>query len=67
MTSNERVCVWPDGEWCYESELEEMSHRSDDYTVIEIAEVEEVPLPVNPGFSCLMCGQGFDFGHCRCE
>jgi len=30
----ESVCVWPDGEWCYECELDEMAHKSDDYEII---------------------------------
>lgn len=28
------ILEWPDGTWCYRSELEEMSHMSDDYTTI---------------------------------
>ena len=31
----EDVVLWPDGFWCYRYELPDMSHRSDDYEVIE--------------------------------
>lgn len=30
------IYIWPDGAWCYEDELEEMSHKSDDYSIQEI-------------------------------
>ena len=32
------ICVWPDGGWCHESELEEMTHRSDDYLTMDVSE-----------------------------
>lgn len=32
MLQAEDICEWPDGTWCYASELHEMSHMSDDYT-----------------------------------
>lgn len=28
------ICVWPDGTWCYRYELSEMSYLSDDFEVI---------------------------------
>lgn len=31
QTTDERVCVWPDGDWCYECDLSEMGHKSDDF------------------------------------
>lgn len=30
------VILWPDETWCYRSELEEMSHMSDDYLVLRV-------------------------------
>ena len=30
----EDICLWPDGSWCYREELEEFSHKSDDYEVV---------------------------------
>ena len=67
MMSGEKICVWPDGDWCYLSELSEMSHKSDDYEIHEAPEVE-------PLFSCPKCKGDFpqDFfapsGLCRtCE
>jgi hypothetical protein len=30
-----KICYWSDGCWCWEDELEGMSHRSDDYAVTE--------------------------------
>jgi hypothetical protein len=32
--ADERVCVWSDGDWCYECDLDEMSHKSDDFQYI---------------------------------
>lgn len=29
----EKVCVWPDGAWCFLDELWEMTHRSNDYFI----------------------------------
>ena len=31
--SPDDICMWPDGTWCYRSELSEYSHMSDDYEV----------------------------------
>lgn len=28
------ICVWPDGTWCYQDQLHDMSHMSDDYIVL---------------------------------
>lgn len=30
----EDVFLWPDGSWCYREEVEEYSHKSDDYKVL---------------------------------
>ena len=30
------IYMWPDGVWCYEDELPEMTHKSDDFTMIKI-------------------------------
>ena len=33
--SDERVCVWPNGDWCYEGVLEEyLTWHSDDFQYI---------------------------------
>lgn len=32
---HEDIILWPDGVWCYRYELEDMSHKSDDYQIIE--------------------------------
>ena len=37
---HEDVIVWPCGDWCYRYELEEMSHKSDDYRVIKFGTKE---------------------------
>lgn len=34
MIDEDRVCVWPDDTWCYEDDLPEMGHMSDDYQII---------------------------------
>lgn len=32
----EYICVWPNGDWCYESDLEEwLMYHSDDYELID--------------------------------
>lgn len=31
------VYYWPDDDWCYGDELHQMAHKSDDYSMIEIA------------------------------
>lgn len=30
----EDVVLWPDGEWCYYYELDEMAHKRDDVVVL---------------------------------
>jgi hypothetical protein len=30
------IYVWPDGTWCYDDELHEMTYMSDDYVRIEV-------------------------------
>lgn len=30
----EDVLLWPDGTYCYRHELQEMTHKSDDYVVL---------------------------------
>lgn len=30
------LIYWPDGDWCYASELPEMGHKSDDYHRISV-------------------------------
>jgi hypothetical protein len=31
-----KICLWPDGMWCYRDELPDYSWASDDYEVIEV-------------------------------
>lgn len=33
-TSCDDIIVWPCGSWCYRSELQEYTHKSDDYEVL---------------------------------
>lgn len=40
--SNDDVCLWPDGTWCYRYELPEMSHMSDDYQVLAFGSADYV-------------------------
>jgi hypothetical protein len=35
MKHHEDVILWPDGDWCYRDELEEYTHKSDDYAVLK--------------------------------
>ena len=35
LRSNDSVVVWPDGTWCYWSEVSEYGWKSDDYEVLE--------------------------------
>jgi hypothetical protein len=34
VLSLEDIMVWPDGTWCYREDLRDMTHMSDDYTVL---------------------------------
>lgn len=39
--SPDDILVWPDGEWCYREELEDMGRsRSDDYVALPDGSVE---------------------------
>ena len=42
----EDIILWPCGEWCYRYELEEMTHKSDDYQIIKYGteEHEEITM-----------------------
>ena len=31
------VIYWPNGVWCYRHELEQMTHMSDDFTLISVS------------------------------
>lgn len=33
----ERIFYWPDGCWCRPGEFEQMSHKSDDFGLIEVS------------------------------
>ena len=35
--------VWPDGTFCEWAELEQMTHRSDDYEIVEVPDDENDP------------------------
>lgn len=30
------IYVWPDGVWCHDEELSQMTHKSDDYSKMEL-------------------------------
>jgi DNA-directed RNA polymerase subunit M/transcription elongation factor TFIIS len=32
------ICVWPDDTWCYEDEVEQQTHKSDDYFKLRVPE-----------------------------
>lgn len=34
--SNQFISVWADGSWCYDDELSEMTHKSDDFFRLEL-------------------------------
>ena len=36
------IAIWSDYEWCYEDDIHEYSHKSDDYTIVSI-EFDEEP------------------------
>jgi hypothetical protein len=39
MNETCELCViWPDGTWCFLSELSEMTDKSDDYIIVEYSE-----------------------------
>ena len=40
MTDKIKVCIWPDGTWCFLSELDDYGWKSDDYEVYELSEDE---------------------------
>ena len=35
-TSDDDLILWPDGTWCFRSDLPMYSHMSDDYTVVPV-------------------------------
>lgn len=37
----ERIYIWADGTWCYEEELEQMTHMSDDHALVTLLDDEE--------------------------
>ena len=41
IADKHKIIVWPDYEWCYYDELWLYSHKSDDYSIAEIAFEEE--------------------------
>jgi predicted transglutaminase-like protease len=38
----EFICVWSNGTWCYEEEVESMTHLSDDYYWIDASAIENI-------------------------
>jgi len=42
-------CLWPDGTYCERHELEQMTHMSDDYQVVKVAEWGSDGDPMFPG------------------
>lgn len=40
MNDPDDVFRWPDGVWCYRTELDEYGHKSDDYELIKFGSSE---------------------------
>ena len=36
MNDTISICYWPSGDWCYECEMDNMTHMSDDYTRADV-------------------------------
>jgi hypothetical protein len=36
MEDTIKICVWPSSQWCEESELDEMTHLSDDFARVDV-------------------------------
>lgn len=36
VPDHEDILLWPDGDWCFRSQEEEMTHKSDDYRVVTV-------------------------------
>ena len=34
LNSDDDVFLWPDSVWCYRTELNDFSHKSDDYEIL---------------------------------
>ena len=34
----EKICVWPCGTWCLESEVAEYTHMSDDFVRVDVGD-----------------------------
>ena len=55
------IYIWPDDTWCLPDELEEMSHKSDDYYIQEIPDtytsdqIEQFVYRFNKGNGCPTC------------
>jgi len=40
MTNTNNLIIWPDDTWCFRFELEDYSHKSDDYYTLPFNSVE---------------------------
>ena len=38
----EFICIWSDGTWCYQEEVQEMNHMSDDYYIVDVFDIEDI-------------------------
>lgn len=36
--NEQRIAIWPNHDWCYYEEIEEMTHKSDDYLICNVPE-----------------------------
>lgn len=34
-----KICIWSDGMWCHADQVEQYTHRSDDYEKVDAPEV----------------------------
>ena len=37
----DEICIWPDGDWCFRSNLWEYGWKSDDYTTAYLEPLED--------------------------
>ncbi|MCG5512810.1 hypothetical protein [Ectothiorhodospira shaposhnikovii] len=41
MSDTEAYALWPDGFYCHIEELMEQTHRSDDYRIIQVSDIDD--------------------------
>ena len=49
LEEGEDYYLWADGTYCVRHELEQMTHMSDDYTVVRVTEWDDDDEPMFPG------------------